>query len=90
MASGKRIFNEYDPQSFGSDDLDRLRKVLEQVHEVGATFLLSYADCAEGDELAQNFYSTKTKTRRNIAGFAKKRRDAQELLISNVPTRSEL
>ena len=86
MASGKRIFSEYDPQSFGVDDLGRLRKMLERIHEVGATFLLSYADCAEGDELAQDFYSSTTSTRRNIAGFAKKRRDAKELLISNVPT----
>ena len=84
--SGKRIFNEYDPKSFGANDLGGLRNALERLDDIGATFLLSYADCTEGDELARNFYSTTIRTKRNIAGFVNKRREARELLISNVPS----
>ena len=86
MTSGTRVFNEYFSQSFSSGDLNRLRSGIEHVHEVGASFLLSYADCAEGKELARDFFTLKVKTRRNIAGFAGKRREANELLVTNVAT----
>lgn len=86
MTSGSRVFNEYSSQVFSSEDLDRLRKGIEYIHEVGGTFLLSYADCEEGEELACGFTTTRVKTKRNIAGFAGKRREANELLVTNVPT----
>lgn len=82
--SNRRVFNEYGPRSFGANDLRRLRRAIERVHEIGAAFLLSYADCPEGKELARNFKKTTVKTRRNIAGFANKRRKATELLVTNI------
>ena len=82
--NGKRVFNDYGPQSFGSDDLCRLRRVLETLHGIGAAFLLSYADCPEGRELARNFKITEVTTKRNIAGFASRRRVTTELLVTNV------
>lgn len=85
MTSGTRVFNEYSSQAFSSDDLGRLRKGIENIHEVGGSFLLSYADCEEGEELARDFTTTRVKTKRNIAGFAGKRREAKELLVTNVP-----
>ena len=80
----KRVFNDYGPQPFGSDDLNRLRKALEKLEEIGAAFLLSYADCPEGRELAQDFKTTEVTTKRNIAGFASRRRVTTELLVTNV------
>lgn len=85
MSRGVRIFNEYSSQPFTSDDLNRLRDGIEHIHKVGASFILSYADCTEGKELARDFTTTRVKTRRNIAGFASKRRDVNELLVTNVP-----
>ena len=86
MTSGSRVFKEYSSQAFSSDDLNRLRKGIEHIHQVGASFLLSYADCKEGEELARDFFTTKVKTKRNIAGFAGNRREANELLVTNVAT----
>ena len=80
---GKKVFNDYGPQSFGSEDLARLRAVLDKLHEIGATFLLSYADCPEGSVLARNFKIRRVKARRNIAGFASSRRVTSELLVTN-------
>ena len=80
---GKRVFNDYGPQAFGTEDLMRLREVLENLHEIGATFLLSYADCDEGIVLARDFKTSRVSTRRNIAGFASKRRLTSELLVTN-------
>ena len=85
MTGGSRVFNEYSSQAFSSDDLHRLRKAIEHIHDIGGSFLLSYADCEEGEELARDFTTTKVKTKRNIAGFAGKRREANELLVTNVP-----
>ena len=79
----RRVFNDYGPQSFGQEDLLRLRSALEKLHEIGATFLLSYADCPEGEVLAYNFQTSKVTARRHIAGFASNRRVACELLITN-------
>ena len=78
-----RVFVEYGPSSFGQKDLVRLRKSLEELNDVGVTFLLSYAECPEGRMLAHNFRTSEVKAKRHIAGFANSRREAVELLISN-------
>ena len=82
--NGKRVFNDYGPQPFGSRDLNRLRKALEKLDKIGAAFLLSYADCPEGRQLAQDFKTTEVTTKRNIAGFASRRSVTTELLVTNV------
>lgn len=83
--TGRRIFKEYDRATFGESDLARLRRALTTLDELGATFLLSYADSPEGSVLADGFSSKKIATRRNIAGFTGNRRDFNELLVTNQP-----
>ena len=68
--TGRRVFKEYDPTSFSDSDLVRLRAALNQLDEGGVTFLLSYADCPEGEELGAGFRMSRVSTRRNIAGSA--------------------
>ncbi len=79
----RRVFREYDPASFGPADLKRMRTALDDLDCLGATFLLSYADCAEGDLLAEGFQRSRVVTRRHIAGFTNSRGTANELLITN-------
>lgn len=79
----RRVFREYDPASFGPADLRRLRHALDHLDRLGATFLLSYADSAEGQTLAKGFQHSGVVIRRRIAGFTNSRGAAQELLITN-------
>ena len=79
----RRVFREYDPASFGPSDLKRMRSTLKKLNKLGVSFLLSYADSAEGEALAVGFRSTRVKTRRHIAGFTGNRRVANELVITN-------
>ena len=80
-----RVFREYDPASFGPSDLFRMRAALEDLDHRGITFLLSYADSAEGATMARGFHCSQVVTRRHIAGFARNRRTAIELLVTNAP-----
>lgn len=84
-ATGIRTFIEYGKRSFGADDLDRFSRHLDRIDRRGAFFLVSYADCAHGRRIARNWNSRKVEVRRQIAGFAAKRRMAGELLITNLP-----
>ena len=86
--SSRRVFREYDPASFGPSDLRRFRTALEDLDRLGATFLLSYDDCTEGEILADGYRSTRVATRRHIAGFAGSRRAASELLVTNSSNRN--
>lgn len=79
----RRVFKEYDPSSFGPDDLERLRYWLDELTKRGVEFLLSYAKCAEAELLMDGYTATEVTVRRNIAGFSGKRRRAGEWLISN-------
>ena len=81
--TGRRIFKEYDRATFGESDLARLRRCLTSLDELGATFLLSYADSPEGSVLADGFLTRRISTRRNIAGFTGSRRNFNELLVTN-------
>ena len=83
LVQSRRVFREYDPASFGPADLDRLRAALGDLDRLGATFLLSYADCAEGDLLAEGFQRSCVVTRRHIAGVTNSRGIANEILITN-------
>lgn len=78
-----RVFRQYGPATFGLDDLGRLREVLETINSTGALFLLSYANCEEAKQLSRDWNSINVEVQRNVAGFAKHRRRAAELLISN-------
>jgi len=82
--SNRRIFRQYGPDSFGLDDLARLKKLLDDIDKKGAKFLLSYAYCKESISLIKNWNSRKLLVQRNVAGFSKFRRKSAELLISNI------
>lgn len=84
-ATGVRTFIEYGKRSFAADDLDRFSRHLDRIDRRGAFFLVSYADCARARKIARNWNSKKVEVRRQIAGFAAKRRMAGELLITNLP-----
>jgi DNA adenine methylase len=79
----KRIFNQYGPDTFGLNDLERLSENLEMINSSGALFLLSYANCEEAKFLFRQWSTIEVEVQRNIAGFARHRGRASELLMSN-------
>lgn len=79
----RRVFREYGSFGFGKAELARLVRHLRRIHECGAVFVLTYADCAEARRLFSEWHQKRIAVRRNIAGFAGARRRAYELLISN-------
>ncbi|MFN2533368.1 MAG: DNA adenine methylase [Pyrinomonadaceae bacterium] len=84
--ANRRIFKQYGPQSFGVDDLQKLSDSLYCIDAIGASFVLSYAYCSEAMKFFGEWNTTKLFTHRNISGFAKHRRRAAELLVSNLPS----
>lgn len=80
----RRVFREYGKQSFGAADLPRLSKCLLEICEIGADFLVSYADSSEARALASQWNAIRLPIRRNIAGFAGARKNAYEWLITNL------
>jgi DNA adenine methylase len=83
----RRIFRQYGADTFGLSDLQRLRVVLELIEDRGAHFVLSYAYCREAKEAFEGWSSRRVYTHRNISGFAKHRRRAAELIVTNVSER---
>lgn len=79
----QRVFNEYDASTFSLNDLKRLRIWLDKLTERGIDFLMSYADCDEAELLKKGHLVQFVSVKRNIAGFANKRRKATEVIISN-------
>lgn len=80
----RRIFRQYGPHTFGLDDLERLAHVLNEIDIRGAHFVLSYAYCREAMTAFDRWPKRRVLTNRNISGFAKHRRRATELIISNI------
>lgn len=83
-ATGVRTFVEYGKRSFTEDDLDRLTRQLDHIHACGGAFLVSYADCPRARKIGGNWNSQTIDVRRQIAGFASKRKMSSELLITNL------
>lgn len=81
--SRRRVFRQYDPATFGPDDVEVLRTWLTRLSNKSVKFLVSYAESKEGNYLAKGFRYRKVAVRRNVAGFAFSRRLSYELLISN-------
>ena len=81
--SNRRIFRQYGPQTFGLEDIERLRKLLDEIDYRKATFVLSYAYCHEARDAFSKWGLRKVYTQRNISGFSKHRRKAAEVIISN-------
>lgn len=79
----RRVFREYGPGLFSHKHVERLRNCLLRLNRKGVPFLVSYAESEEADTLGEGFLVRKVAVKRNIAGFAGKRKRAYELLISN-------
>jgi DNA adenine methylase len=79
----RRVFAEYHPDAFATADLNRLSSGMTEIHQRGATFVVSYADCREARELLAPWKPKRVRTRRHIAGFADSRRSAYEIIASN-------
>ena len=83
--SNRRIFHQYDASTFGRTDIARLASALNLVNDRGAFFLLSYADCEDARAAFSAWpISQVVSTTRNISGFASRRKQEKELLISNI------
>lgn len=80
----RRIFRQYGPQTFGLDDLARLKALLQEIQVRGAHFLLSYACCKEVKEYFGGWVQRQVYTQRNIAGFSRHRRRAAETIVTNI------
>ncbi len=81
--TSRRIFREYLPGSFSSKDLGRLGEVLTRLDDVGAAFLITYADSPEARRLLARWSPRRIVTQRNFAGFVGSRRASYELVASN-------
>jgi len=79
-----RSFREYAPNSFALDDIPRLSDAIARLDERGVSFVLSYASCPEALEAFSGWPMETHRVQRNIAGFRRHRRIAEELLIYNV------
>ncbi len=79
----RRVFHQYDATTFGEGDLKRLRTWMRHLDDLGVTFLVSFAESAEADQLRRGFHTRSAQVKRSIAGFAAKRVRVTELLISN-------
>lgn len=80
----QRTFNEYDAAVFTSNDLLRLRRRLIELAERKIHFVVSYAECEEARILFEGFCARSLVVRRNIAGFAGNRREAKEVVFTNI------
>jgi DNA adenine methylase len=80
----RRVFREYGKKPFHTDDVERLSNELTRIHELGAHFVVSYADCREARALASDWNSQKVLVRRHIAGFSDHRAHSFEWIIYNM------
>jgi DNA adenine methylase len=79
----RRVFRQYGIKPFETTDVARLARELRRLHKIGASFLVSYADCSESRRLGAEWNAVRLSVRRHVAGFAGDRKRAFEWLISN-------
>jgi DNA adenine methylase len=84
--TSRRVFRQYGKKPFQTDDVERLCAELRRIHDLGAHFVVSYADCREARALAKDWNSQKVLVRRHIAGFSDHRTRSFEWMIYNLPT----
>lgn len=80
----RRIFRQYDPKTFGIEDLSRLSEAVKLIDDRKAKFVLSYAASPEARNYFSNWKRRKVFTQRNVSGFAKHRRMAAEWIFTNI------
>lgn len=81
--ANKRLDNQYGPNTFGLHDIKRLGDTLDRLHHKQVDFVLSYASCDEVETLAAKWNHETVSVNRNIAGFSRYRKMAEEIIISN-------
>lgn len=81
----RRVFVEYGKSVFTTEDLEELAKLLQQIEDKGAHFVVSYADSREAREAFSRWPRRRIPVRRNVAGFLGARRKHYELYASNCP-----
>lgn len=80
----RRVFVQYNAQTFGLSDLQQLADVLHCIDAVGAKFVLSYAVSTEALHFFRHWPMRRVSCQRNVSGFTDHRRKAMEFVISNV------
>ncbi|MBM3814154.1 MAG: Dam family site-specific DNA-(adenine-N6)-methyltransferase [Acidimicrobiia bacterium] len=79
----RRVFRQYHPNTFTSEDIERLRRWMEILDGRGINFVVSYAESAEANILKRGYDYKTVSVRRNIAGFATHRTVSNEVVIFN-------
>lgn len=82
-ASSEGGFCEYSSNPFKTSNLDHLFEQLKEISKRKVKFMLSYADCPEIHRFKTFGTSAYISVRRNIAGFAGNRKNANEVIIKN-------
>jgi DNA adenine methylase len=80
----RRIFKEYGKEIFSNEQLRNLKQELKRLDQLGADFVVSYADSTEGRNTLKGWNLKRVRTRRNVAGFTNKRNFAYELIATNI------
>ncbi|ADU38331.1 DNA adenine methylase [Variovorax paradoxus] len=80
----RRIFVQYNAQTFGLADLEELSDTLHCIDALGAKFVMSYAISAEALHYFDYWNVRRVTCQRNVAGFSSHRRKAVELIVSNM------
>lgn len=79
----RRVFLEYGPQYFSKEDLFDLSDLLDDIDRSGGKFMVSYADCTTARQVFLKWQIDCISLTRNVGGFKKTRRRADELVIRN-------
>ena len=82
--STRRVFREYGPKPFDFDDVERLAVLLKELNRRKAKFVASYAFTNDINKIFSDWNVKRIVTQRNVSGFAKHRRKAVEVLITNI------
>lgn len=83
VVANRRVFAEYQAESFSAIDLSRFATTLRRINDSGAVFVVSYADCSEARSLLSDWNMKRIRAQRCVGGFASSRRFSYELLASN-------
>ena len=82
--ANRRIFRQYGPNTFGLDDIDRFKRALHRINDLGASFVASYALSPESRHVFDDWHTQRIATTRNVSGFSKHRRKAIEVIATNI------
>lgn len=80
----RTLFDEYSPNSFRFNDVDRFSNTLKTINDRGAFFVISYSYRKEIVELFEEWNLKKVIVQRNIAGFSRNRRKSAEIIATNI------